>query len=358
MYKTYLIISVLAIFALMQSFIHFPVQNRIEIKGIAFNGKAPSIIAEGNNVYMTYTSGDSILFCFSSDKGENFSNPALVAFLPQLSLGGGRGPQIVSFGSQLIIAAADTKGNIYTFIKKKNAKSWEKGGRINDTPDIAKEAFVSLASNTNGEVYAVWLDLRGNRKNKIAGAISRDAGKTWSGNRIIYMSPDSTVCECCKPNVAMKKQIVTVMFRNWLKGNRDMYIIQSDDGGINFGKAQKLGEGSWKLNACPMDGGGLIINNDNTIQTVWRRQGNIYICETDKKEEMIGAGKQCVIAGNRANSFIAYVNEGKIYCRKPDGTRIELGNGNYPQLAVTGATSALCAWEYNNKVYYVLVNTK
>ena len=86
---------------------------------------------------------------------------------------------------------------------------------------------------------------------------------------MIYSSPDTTVCECCKPSVAMKGNKVYVMFRNWLNGNRDLHIIQSNDGGINFGKAQKLGEGSWKLKGCPMDGGGVIINTDNSILTVF-----------------------------------------------------------------------------------------
>lgn len=356
MYKSAFITSVITIFILVQSFIYLPLQTRVEEKNIAFKGKAPSIIAIDNNVYVTYASGDSILFCFSADGGEIFSIPIPVAVLPQLSLGGGRGPQIVSARDKLIIAAADTKGNIYTFIKKKNANVWEKGGRINDVAEVAKEAFVSLASNNKGEVYAVWLDLRGDKKNKIAGAISSDAGKTWSKNRIIYKSPDGTVCECCKPSIAIKNQLVVLMFRNWLKGNRDLYLIKSADGGVNFGKAQKLGEGSWKLNGCPMDGGDILINNDNTISTVWRRLGNVYSCDAGKKEEMIAVGKQCVMTGNQNNRFIAFINEGKVYCIRPDGTRVELGNGSYPQLATTGETTGICAWEQDGKVLYALLN--
>ncbi|TAL40968.1 MAG: exo-alpha-sialidase [Chitinophagaceae bacterium] len=356
MYKSAFILSGITIMSLVQSFIYLPVQNRIERNSIAIKGKAPSVIAEGKNIHMSYASGDSILFCFSSDKGKSFSTPVLVAVLPQLSLGGGRGPQIVSSRGQLIIAAADSKGNIYTYIKKKNAIGWEKGGRINDVSEVAKEAFVSLASDNNGDVYAVWLDLRGDKKNKIVGASSRDAGKTWSKNRVIYKSPDGTVCECCKPSVAMKNKLVVIMFRNWLKGNRDLYLTQSNDGGINFDKAQKLGEVSWKLNGCPMDGGGIVINNDNTINTVWRRQGNIYSCEAGKKEEVIAMGKQCVIAGSNGNGFIAFVNEGKVYCIKPDGTRVESGSGSYPQLVVTGVTTAFYTWEQEGKIYYATLN--
>jgi len=355
MFKTAFILPGIVIMTLVQSFIHFPVQTSVVEKSLGFVGKAPSIIADDYSIYMTYALGDSILYCFSADKGNVFSAPETVSVLPNLSLGGGRGPQIVSARGQLIIAAADTKGNIYTFIKKKNAINWEKGGRINDVAGVAKEAFVSLASNNTGEVYAVWLDLRADKKNKIVGASSRDAGRTWSKNKIIYRSPGGTVCECCKPSVAMKNQLVVVMFRNWLMGNRDMYIIQSGDGGVNFGNALKLGDDSWKLNACPMDGGGLVLNNDNSINTVWRRQDNIYASDAVNEEEMLCVGKQCAIAGNKDNRFIAFVNNGKIYCRKPGGITDEIGSGSYPQLAALGTATAVCAWEYLGKVYYALL---
>ncbi len=101
--------------------------------------------------------------------------------------------------------------------------------------------------------FAVWLDLR-DKHNKIFGAKSTDGGKTWGKNIMIYASPDTTVCECCKPSVVMKGNNIYVMFRNWLNGNRDLHIIQSTDIGLNFGQAQKLGAGSWTLNGCPMDG--------------------------------------------------------------------------------------------------------
>ena len=320
------------------------------------NGAAPSLAADKNYAYLVYASGDTIKFCSSNNKGKNFSDPMIAAVLPQLSIGGNRGPQIEATKDNLIIAAADKTGNIYTFIKNKNEGQWKKGGRINDVPDIAKEAFVSLASNEEGELYAVWLDLRNNNKNKIVGAKSIDGGKSWLKNTIIYSSPDGTVCECCKPSVKMKNKTVAVMFRNWLNGNRDLFLIRSVDGGMSFGKAQQLGEGSWKLNACPMDGGGLVIKNNNTITTVWRREGDIYTCEAGQKEKKIATGKQCTIAGDKTNNFISYVNNGKVYCIKPGGNVIEFGSGSYPQLAIINEETAVCAWQDNKEVKYAMVN--
>src|SRR5919199_1471209 len=70
--------------------------------------------------------------------------------------------------------------------------------------------------------------------------------------------------------------MMLMMFRNWINGNRDLYLITSSNNGKTFGQAQKLGVGNWKLNGCPMDGGGLAVNKNGTAETVWRREGKIY----------------------------------------------------------------------------------
>jgi len=328
------------------------------IAGDAINGKAPSLVAEGSKVYMVYASGDSIFYSFSSDKGENFSAPALVAVLKDLMVGGGRGPQIVSSKDQLMIAAPAGTGNIYTWIKKKTENSWRKGSRINDVINIAKEGFVSLGANSSGHIFAIWLDLRtGKKGNNLYGARSVNGGKTWLKNQLIYKSPDGAVCDCCKPSVVMKGQQVAVMFRNNLKGNRDLYLIQSKNGGATFGAAQKLGEGSWKLNGCPMDGGGLVINDNNTIETVWRREGNVYTNEPGKKEALVNKGMQPVIAGMNGSYYIAFFKEGRLYCRMPDGKIIELAQGgSYPKLIAVDKSTILCTWENDKKIYTALIN--
>jgi len=355
MRRAVLIIGGLSLIFLFLSFNHETRERKPQLTNKAINGMAPSLAEDNSRVYMAFASHDSILFCSSADQGKTFSDPVLVSVLPDLGTGGGRGPQIIPGKGNLLIAATDNAGNILSFIKKKNSKNWEKGARINDVPEVAKEGFVSLAADQNGMVYAIWLDLRGDKKNKIAGAKSLDAGVTWSKNSILYQSPDSTVCECCKPSVAIKDGLIVMMFRNWLNGNRDLHIIQSSDGGLHFSKAQKLGEGNWKLNGCPMDGGGLVINENHTVLTVWRREGKIYSCVAGKKEEAVAEGRQCKIAGKSGNNFIAFMSKGNIYCLKPGGERIELGTGGYPELAAIDNTSALCAWENDGKIFYSVI---
>ena len=330
------------------------IQKTPDIKSInnIIKGRSPSLAVEGSNVFMAFTSGDSIFYSSSSDKGKNFSAPEFVTYIKDLMVGGGRGPQIISSKGQLLIAAPGKSGNFSVYLKMKSMGSWIKGSRINDIADKAKEGFITLSSNDDGQLFAVWLDLRLNSKNNIFGARSLDGGKSWLKNQLIYESPEGSVCECCKPSVVMKDKQVAVMFRNNLGGNRDLYLIQSEDGGATFDHAQKLGEGSWKLNGCPMDGGGLVINDNKTVHTVWRREDNIFENEPGMKEEFINKGTQCTITGADGNYYVAFINAGKICCRKPDGNILEIGpGGSYPKLVTIDKSTILCAWENGNRIY-------
>lgn len=219
------------------------------------NGQMPDIAKdESGKIHLVYGIGDSIMYTASSDNGQSFSQPSVVAVLPDMFSFAMRGPQIAVNKSGIIITACTTKGNIFSYYKDK--ENWKQGARVNDVDTIVKEGLMALGADGEN-VFGVWLDLRGNRRNKIYGVESNDGGKSWSKNIMVYTSPDTSVCPCCKPSVVMKGKTVYVMFRNWLQGNRDLYLIKSDNNGRSFSDAQKLGMGNWKLNACPMDGGGL-----------------------------------------------------------------------------------------------------
>lgn len=83
------------------------------------------------------------------------------------------------------------------------------------------------------------LDLRDGH-NRIYGVKSTDGGKSWAKIMLVCASPYITVCECCKPSVAVKGNDVYVMFCNWLSGNKDLYLIKSTDGRNKFGRGPKI----------------------------------------------------------------------------------------------------------------------
>ena len=142
---------------------------------------------------------------------------------------------------------------------------------------------------------------------------------TWSANRLVYQSPSGSVCECCHPTAVVNSEgVIGILFRNSLEGNRDTYLVQFYDSGATFGAAQKLGATSWKLNACPIDGGSLVLGPKNASLSVWRR-GNLYL----------GPGRQPVVTQTSKRIFLACTESKSIRWKKTN-------EGNVHTLAEEG----------------------
>ena len=317
-------------------------------------GQMPNLVKDNDeNLNLVYGSGDSIMYSYSSNQGKSFSSPILISILTDLAASHTRGPQIAATNKGLTVIACNSSGDIFSYIKPASG-NWEQGGKVNDVDTIAKEGLMSL-SGDGDNAFAVWLDVRENKHNKIYGARSNDGGKTWSKNIMVYNSPDATVCECCKPSVVVKDSNVYIMFRNWLQGNRDLYLIQSTDGGNSFSQAQKLGNGTWKLNSCPMDGGGLVVNKNGEIQTVWRRQSKIYAATIGSTEKEIGEGRSCTLETINGKNIYAWTENGEVVVIKPQGQKKLLGKGSQPVLKALNNEHAICVWENEKKIYASII---
>lgn len=311
-------------------------------------GQVPALARDGKGIYLVYGKGDSILFAASFDKGQSFSRPVLVDTIPQLFSFAMRGPQIAALGRNLCIIACTKKGNIFSYIKTPGG-AWTRTGRVNDLDTMAKEGFLALAGNQQQQLVAVWLDLR-NGHNNLYGARSEDGGKTWLKNEQVYASPDDHICECCKPSVAMAGNQVAVMFRNHVNGDRDLYLTASADGGRSFTPAKKLGKGSWKLDGCPMDGGGLVMNPEGSPQTVWQRRGKIFAAAPGTEERELGEGKACTMAAVQDKNIYAWVEKGEIVLLDPKGNKIPIGKGSLPVLQAVDKDQLVCVWENDKQI--------
>lgn len=318
-------------------------------------GKMPALTKDNQNrLHLVYGNGDSLWYCVSTNAGRSFSQPELVCALPHVFTFASRGPQIAYTSQGLIVTACTSEGSIYSF-RKKETGGWLRGAPVNDRDTTAIEGLMSLSGDGN-KAYAVWLDVRDNNRNKIVGASSSDGGQSWSANTIIYTSPDSTVCECCKPSVVLKNNKVYVMFRNFIHGNRDLYLIRSNDGGKQFGLAEKLGTGSWQLNACPMDGGGLRVDQQAGIQTVWRRKNNIYSAVPGKPEITIGEGKSCTLTTLHGKTMYVWIENGDVVLLSPGGTKTSIGKGKQPIIEAVDDEHVVCIREQENQIISTIVS--
>ncbi len=316
-------------------------------------GHIPDIASapDGRQV-IVYGSKDSI---FSSvGNGSAFSTPRLVAVLPGLAAAAMRGPQVALTRSGMVILAATNAGNIYAFTKTGD-HPWSAPVKVTDRDSVNLEELTDLAADGDS-TYAVWLDLRTDHRNKIFGAGSADGGKTWTPNQLIYKSPDSTVCQCCKPSVDMKDGKVYVMFRNWLDGKRDFYLATSNNNGAAFNSPVKLGEGSWALNGCPMDGGSLTLDKKGQPQTIWRREKLLYTASAGAPEMAVGEGKNPSIASVDGNNILAWTKNDSIVIQKSNGQAVVLGKGANPRLTAVGDTKVSCTWENNGQIMSARLN--
>lgn len=344
--------AIIAFFPILFT-LSFSSENKSKSKDnyIIANGQMPNLAEDKNNgLHLVYGNGDSIMYAFSADGGISFSKSSLISILPEAYSFAMRGPQISCTNNSVVVSGCTTSGNIYSFYKSRKG-TWVHGKNVNDVDTIAKEGLIAM--DADGEnVFAAWLDLRGNKRNKIYGARSLDGGKTWQKNVLVYASPDTTVCECCKPSVVVKNNSVYVMFRNWLNGNRDLYVTQSNDGGHTFKKPQKLGNGNWKLNGCPMDGGGLVLDKNNKVQTVWRRRGKVYTAVPGMPEIEIGEGKGCTLTTVNGKNVYAWVENGEVVIVKSQAQKkVIVGKGSQPVLKAVDDDHILCVWENEKQIH-------
>ncbi len=325
----------------------------------------PQMAVNRSVVALTFGAGKGIYYSASADSGKTFSEPVKVSEGEIVPLTRHRGPRIAFSGSTIVISAVagrtlmegphahglPSDGDLIAWRSTDGGQRWTSGVLINDAPGAPTEGLHSLAADGKGNLFAAWLDKRGGHGTNIYGARSTDGGLTWSKNVLIYQSPEGTTCECCHPSVAIDSggQIL-VMWRNWLAGSRDMYLARSGDG-TTFSLPEKLGTGTWKLNACPMDGGGLVVSKGRIV-TAWRREHEIFLASPGEKETGIAQGTDVAITAGKGGVYAIWSTPTAVQALLPGKTEpIAIGpKGSFPNIVALPNGHALAAWEEEGKI--------
>ena len=281
--------------------------------------------AKDGTLLLTFGANDTVYFTSSKDGGRTFTEAVEVGSNGKLSLGRRRGPRIGSSKKDIAITAVfgeqgrGKDGDLVAWRSKDGGKTWSGPNRVSDEPGAAREGLHDMNGDLDGILVAAWLDLRG-KFTEIVSAYSTDGGKSWSKNILVYRSPDGSVCECCHPSVAFGPfGEIGIMFRNSLRGNRDMYLAMSPDGGRSFGRSVKFGTRSWQIAACPMDGGALSFDGSGDAQAVWRSESQLYFSK----------GRNGVQLAQGRNPWIATTPQGMVTVWETSlGGSIYMQNGN------------------------------
>ena len=321
---------------------------------ISVPNRQPQLAASDDAVALVFGSGRAIWFSRSGDNGRNFSNPVKISELPLLALGRHRGPRVVFSGKTIVVSAVGgstlATEDLVSWRSQDGGATWSRPIVINDSPGAAREGLHAMAADSAGGVAAVWLDLR-TKGTHLYGAFSHDAGATWSRNVLIYESPEGTICQCCDPSIAaVAPGEFAVMWRNSLGGMRDMYTLRLRDG-KPASQPLKLGAGDWKLDACPMDGGGIAVGKGRIV-TAWRREASVYVAEPTQPERAIGIGKDVALAVGKKGPYVAWVNSTSVELHLPGASRPEKlsEKGAFPALTALADGSVLAAWEEDGAI--------
>jgi hypothetical protein len=324
--------------------------------------REPQLAASRGLTVLAFGSGSSIFVATSADLGQSFSKPVKVAGAPVVPLSRHRGPRVVISGGAIVVSAVvgqteatgghahglPSDGDLLAWRSVDGGVTWSKAVRINDVASAPREGLHTLAADGRGSVFAAWLDQRG-EGTALYGAWSSDAGATWSRNVRIYASPEGTICQCCHPTALFDEEGgIDVMWRNVLDGSRDFYLIRAD-AQRRFGRPEKLGLGTWKIDACPMDGGGLVRAGGKTT-AVWRREDSIFIGEAGKPETKIGEGKDVALAAAGDRIYAAWIKEGRLALWASGKQETIAHEAAFPNLTALPDGGALLAWEENNGI--------
>lgn len=281
------------------------------------NAQQPQAAVDpAGRIYVAFGVGNAIYCTASADGGKTYEKPVKVAEEGELSLGMRRGPRIAATGKAVVIAAVcgakgkGTDGDVHAWRSEDGGRTWGKPTIINKVDGSAREGLHALATGPDGMLLCAWNDLRNGRM-EVYAALSGDHGATWQPDWSVYQNPDGPICPCCQPSAAFDaKGNFHVMWRNDLKGNRDMYVRSFQRTADNRwlpGEPTKLGKGTWHLNACPMDGGFLACTPGGEVDTVWRREQTLYRSRPGQPEAQLGTGVQAWAAPGASGTWAVWV---------------------------------------------------
>ena len=315
--------------------------------------RQPQLAAENGMVALVFGSGDGIWLARSRDNARSFEPPAKIADLPKLLLGRHRGPRVTfAAGAMVVSAISSEAGDLLAWRSTDSGRTWSHPIAVNDVPKAAREGLHAMAGDASGHMAAVWLDDRvGPSGKRLWGAFSDDAGATWSKNVMLYESSSGTICQCCHPSLAATGNgTFVVMWRNALDGSRDLYAMRLR-GGRPAGPPEKQGTGTWKIDACPMDGGGLVVRQGRIV-SAWRREKDVYLAETGMPEVKLGTGQDVALGANNQGVYAVWSTPQGIDAHLPEASRVTKlsAAGAFPSMTTAADGAMVVAWEENGAI--------
>lgn len=150
------------------------------------------------------------------------------------------------YAGALFFSQSFDKGNSWTVAKYLH---------VGDTTRGLSRSFFDIATLSDGEVGAIWLDSRLTKKRGMGSSLF--FSKTEGNKGFVKDAQIATeTCQCCRTELYISsKGDIHAVFRDiWNDSLRDMSIVTSVDNGASFSKQKRVSEDNWKISGCPHTG--------------------------------------------------------------------------------------------------------
>ncbi len=264
---------------------------RVNLDKTMREDRAPMMKLDRNgNIYVAWISGTDgsgngpISMAISSDGGASFTNQ-VVCSDANCNSNFQRTAQFV-FDTKGIIhlvwmgSRVNNQPDIWYTRSTDQGKSWTHPKTVCDANDSSKYAqdFPSVACDSSDNLYVSFLDSRETQRKTSTNVHlyttrSTDGGMTWSVNKKadIFAGGIGGTCECCSEQMACTPDgHLYIVFRSNINNLRDIWLTRSYDKGITFQPALKLSSGDWNINACPVSGPSITLDDSEAAHIVWR----------------------------------------------------------------------------------------
>ena len=351
----------------------------------------PTVIADGRGgfylAFIERKNGKSNIFIRQSDNGKDFSAPVRVNDTPADAVVRNENPPKLANGpnGELYVCWANErerwKGNIRFARSNDGGKTFSPAITLNSdaTAAAAGHAFQSIAVDKKGTIHIAWIDERNktaeDRGAEIWMASSTDGGRSFSHDRKIL----SDVCECCRTNLQIDNEgRLFLSYRTVpAKGPmfRDIILARSSDGGQHFDQTI-VSHDNWELNACPVVGATLSLNQQGQPTVIWftggKETGLYYASSSDhgvsfsprkrlgathqsaKHAQAIGLSDQTLLV---AFDTIGENAEGVWATLSPNSGKLSLLGGHtgisYPSIATSGSTALVAGMQPGNEEIFL-----
>jgi hypothetical protein len=244
----------------------------------------PTFDSDGT-LWLAWMAGGQVSVASSKDLGQSFSTPISVT-KERLNLDWGpdaRPKIVVDRQNRISVAFSIFRDKAFNG-KVLYTRSADGGNSFAElqpiTPSNESQRFEALALDSDGSLFATWLDKRNRvpaqqlgQKYEGAGlwfASSIDGGATYSEARL---AKDNS-CECCRLGIAFAGPGRPVIaFRDIFEGSIRDHAVMTFADPATPGEIHRVSQDDWQLAACPHQGPSLSVSTAGTYHVTWYTNG-------------------------------------------------------------------------------------